>query len=109
MGDRISISFADECGESVALFSHWGGRGFRELVDEYIAELKEEQEQKGKGSCYPLDRMEAATVMVDFIRWLTKDEQRIASNYYLGKDGTDGDNSDNGHWVFDLPLGKWRH
>ena len=40
--------------------------------------------------------------MVDFIRHLTKNMDRIESNYYMGKDGNDGDNSDNGHYVFDL-------
>lgn len=57
----------------------------------------------------PIDRLEPPTVMTDFIRWYTKDRGRIESSIYLGKDEKDGDNSDNGHYTFDLKNGRWTH
>lgn len=121
MGNRISISFVNDgwngkVWESVALFSHWDGRYFLEIVRKYFRELKEFLETRKDGVSYPLDRLEPNTVMIDFITWLSKKgyfyneyrkTDRIISNYYLGKDGSDGDNSDNGHWRFDLRTGTW--
>ena len=42
--------------------------------------------------------------MVDFIRYVTKDKKRVESDLYLGKDETEGDNSDNGHHVIKLKV-----
>ena len=98
MGDRASISFRKDDEESVTLFSHWGGQGFFKTAQEYANELRQER----KGRMMPLDRMEPNTVMVDFIRFLTRDEKRVESNLYLGVDKNDGDNSDNGHRVIEL-------
>ena len=100
MGDRVSISFIKGTQESVALFNHWGGEQFAEDAKEYATILTNERE----GGFEPLDRFEPDTVMVDFIRHLTKDMPRVASSLYLGKDEGDGDNSDNGHFRITLPI-----
>jgi hypothetical protein len=105
MGDRISISFKHKEWESVALFSHWGGREFLNQALDYLDELK--KEQKDDSTQYPLDRLEPQTVMVDFIRWITGHMDRVNSNLYLGKDAMDGDNSDNGHFTIDLETGRF--
>ena len=99
MGDRASISFRKGKDESVTLFSHWGGKAFQDNAEKYIYQLK--QLQKGK-MVYPLERLEPATVMVDFIRSLTTGMDRVKSDLYLGRDSTDGDNSNNGHRIIDL-------
>ena len=104
MGDRISIQFKNKEWLSVVLFSHWDGKGLLKEVEKYYAELK-----KGiQKSETPLDRLEPYTVMVDFIRHLTKNLKRVESNYHLGCTENDGDNDDNGHFVFDLEKGKWK-
>lgn len=97
MGDRVSISFRNGDQESVALFSHWDGMEFVEKAEAYAFCLKLEREGRHE---LPLDRLEPRTVMADYIRQGFTD--RIASNYYLGRDGGDGDNSDNGHHVIAL-------
>ena len=99
MGDRVSISFKNKDEESVALFNHWGGMEFVEEATAYAKDLK--QRKKGEQSM-PLDRLEVGTVMVDFIRHVTRDTKEVQSSLYLGKDLRDGDNSDNGHHVIDL-------
>jgi hypothetical protein len=101
MGDRISISFETDGDESVVLFSHWDGLDFLTKVKEYLIQLKEVIGDKNK-IMEPLDRLEPHTVMVDFIRWNFKSKSIIKSNYYLGKDKDDGDNSDNGHYIVHL-------
>ena len=68
MGDRVSISFKTGNNESVALFNHWGGKEFADVVREYLDELNNDLEE---GTMFPLQRKEPNTVMVDFIRWLT--------------------------------------
>lgn len=98
MGDRISISFKNGFNESVCLFSHWGGKEFLEDAKQYVVDLEKERE----GSCNPIDRLEPETVMVDFIRYLTKDMKRVESDLYLGASQHDGDNSDNGHFTINL-------
>lgn len=109
MGDRISISFTDGDDESVALFSHWGGADFLKSAEKFVEELN----NKVKYDAYdPATRREPQWMMVDFILWLgmTQDgEANLHSSspfLYLGKDGNDGDNSDNGHWVVDVKTGK---
>lgn len=89
---------------SVVLFSHWDGKSLLKVVEKYYMELRKEI----KGSEMPLGRLEPYTVMVDFIRYLTKSLKRADSNYYLGCTELDGDNDDNGHFVFDLKKGKWK-
>jgi hypothetical protein len=99
MGDRVSIQFEKNGRKSVTLFSHWGGMDFVEDARNYVAVLREERKGKGMN---PLDRLEPETVMVDFIRYLTKDDARVESNLYLGVDENDGDNSDNGNHILNL-------
>ena len=100
MGDRVSISFRNEEDESVTLYSHNGGMSFVNKAKEYVRELK--NAIKERNSFHPLDRMEPRTVMVDFIRHITKNEEKIESDLYLEKDEDAGDNSDNGHYEIDL-------
>jgi hypothetical protein len=96
MGDRVSISFIKDTEESLALFSHWGGMAFVDTARDYVKKLNKEVPEE---SMYPLTRREPRVVMVDFIRSLFENspKERVRSNYYLGKDENDGDNSDNGH------------
>ena len=82
------------------MFSHWDGKGLVDLATFYVCDLHEKAAKNGIS--YPLDRCEPNTVMVDFIRHLTKGLERVDSNYYLGKTKNDGDNSDNGHHVIRL-------
>lgn len=102
MGDRISVSFKHGNRESVAFFSHWDGLSLLDAVREYVATL---DRTSPLGVRMPIDRREPETVMLDFITYhLT---YPVCSNYYLGRDGEDGDNSDNGHYVFDLSIGDF--
>ena len=106
MGDRISIQFKDGAEElSPVLFSHWDGENILIKVKYYCDELY--QYSRANGGISPLSRMEAQTVMVDFIRWLTEGKGRVNSNYYLGRDKNDGDNSDNGHHIWNLYTAGW--
>ena len=98
MGARISVAFKKGDKKSVALFSHWGGEEFADTAREYVSELKAER----KGQMMPIDRLEPETVMVDFVRYLTKDLERVEGNLYLGKDASDGDNGDYGHHDIEL-------
>ena len=106
MGYRISISFVNGSSESVVLFSHWGGRGLLKDVEEYLKEAKQivEKSEKDHPNYYdPFTRMDPDTIMVDFIRWLTKDmTTHVSGDLYLGATDSDGDNSDNGHHKIDL-------
>ena len=111
MGDRISLQFKkkwkkdafnlkDTTDKSVVLFSHWQGMDLKEKAEKYIKELKKTATKNGIS--YPLDRLEPQTVMVDFIRVITKDLKRVDSDLYLAFSENDGDNSDNGHFIIDL-------
>ena len=62
--------------------------------------------QERVGIRTPLDRLEPDTVMVDFIRHITRGMNRVESDLSLGKTQSDGDNSDNGHFVIDLGILK---
>ena|SRR3972149_4274729 len=99
MGDRISIQFQMGREKSVVLFNHWGGMEFKKTAEQYVKDLI--KQTKGT-SLYPLDRLEPNTVMVDFIRYITKDMERVQSSLHLGVDQEDGDNSDNGHHIIEL-------
>tara|TARA_Y100000034_G_scaffold82481_1_gene98841 strand:+ start:497 stop:802 length:306 start_codon:yes stop_codon:yes gene_type:complete len=99
MGDRVSIQFVKGSEESIVLFSHWGGMIFVEEVKKYIEVLKDEVRNN---EITPLDRLEPNTVMVDFVRHITKDEDRINDDLYFGKDSGEGDNSDNGHFRIEV-------
>jgi len=106
MGDRISVSFTDGVHESVALFNHCGGKSFLNKALGHIQQLR--QKTKGGYGISPLDRLEPQTVMVDFIRHLTKNMDRVAGDLYLWQDYMDGDNSDNGHFTIDVTTGSIR-
>lgn len=104
MGDRVGIQFVKNSNTSVVLFSHWGGIYFVEMAAEYIKQLKIDM-IKEKGTFIgagPLGRLEPDTVMVDFIRHVTKNMDRVTNDLYLGKDESDGDASDNGVWQINL-------
>ena len=102
MGDRISIQFQKGEQKSVALFSHWQGESLVKTAKKYLKALKVEIAGKDQRLVQPIDRLEPETVMVDFIREITKNEKRIESDLYLGKDENDGDNSDNGNVIIKL-------
>jgi len=95
MGNRISISFKNNLDESVVLFSHWDGYDLVKDAKRHLGGIKQSYST-------PLSRLEPETIMVDFIRELTKGLDSVDSNYYLGKDEMDGDNSDNGHFTIDV-------
>jgi hypothetical protein len=100
MGARISIQFSKGKEKSPVLFRHWGGEEFGIEAKTYVKKLK--KEIKNNNGCTPLDRLEPNTVMVDFIREVTKDMDRVDSDLYLGLDENDGDNSDYGHHIISL-------
>jgi hypothetical protein len=106
MGDRISISFRKDGEESVAFFSHWDGLGFVKGAEEFAVYLKSFIASGSVPGSMPLGRLEPNTVMVNFVAAVAKGAEEtggwVMSNYYLGKDPNDGDNSDNGHHVIDL-------
>ena len=136
MGDRVSISFRKteetyggptekktRLEESPALFHHWGGTELPHVAFEWFKKVKTEA-KKLRGSD-PFTRLEPGNLMVQLIgtlareKWdqyttgLTKDKKGITKHstwmtcsMYLGKDGTDGDNSDNGHYTIDVDTGK---
>ena len=132
MGDRVSISFRkkeeyyDETtknktvsDESPALFHHWGGTELPHVAFEWFKKVKTEAKELGGSD--PFTRLEPGNLMVQLIgtlareKWdqyttgLTKDKKGITKHstwmthsMYLGKDGADGDNSDNGHYTIDV-------
>jgi hypothetical protein len=100
MGVRISIQFQKGEEKSVVLFSHWGGTEFLNTAEDYALDLKKWAEKYERTD--PLGRKEPRTVMVDFIRHITTAMDRVTHDLYLGKDETDGDNSDYGHHVINL-------
>lgn len=102
MGNRISISFKKDKYESVTLFSHWDGETLVNKANEYVKKLKKDIENNKIPGYVPLTRLEPETVMVDFIRMYTKRLKRVDGNLYLGKNSSDGDNSDNGHQIITL-------
>jgi hypothetical protein len=100
VGDRASVIFKKGDEESPVLCSHWGGKSFQMEADRYASELIRETEGKHFN---PIDRLEPGTVMVDFIRHITKGMDRVQSDLYLGKDRHEVDDSDNGCWYVNLP------
>ena len=119
MGDRISIQFVDSQSqwrdESPVLFSHWDGLSLMSEAEAYLDGLVEAAASKAAAqgrdrldSFDPLDRLEPGTVMVDFIRHITKRLDQVRGNYYLSPDEDQGDNSDNGHFRLDVALYRTR-
>ena len=103
MGARISVQFEQGKEKSVVLFSHWGGEEFLRGAKLYVKELKLKQSKKDKGMSTPLTRFEPQTVMVDFVRDITKNMEEVDSDLYFGFNENDGDNSDYGHHIIKLP------
>ncbi len=129
MGDRVSISFRqkndwyvnkvkeEHTDESPALFHHWGGTQFPKFAFDWFKSIKKKYGKSGKD---PFTRMEPRNLMVQFIAHLRDheelrydcfnktgtDEGLFSYSIYLGKDGNDGDNSDNGHYTIDVDAGK---
>ena len=103
MGDRVSIQFKNGKETSIVLFSHWGGMDFVKNAKQYVKELKAEV---GTKEVNPLDRLEPDVVMVDFIRHITKNLNRVESDLYVAKTENEGDNSDNGHHIILLNKNK---
>ena len=135
MGDRVSISFRKKeetyggpteakttLEESPALFHHWGGTELPKVAFEWFKKVREDTEGKRSD---PFTRLEPRNLMVQLIgtlareKWdqyttgLTKDKKRMTKHdtwmthsMYLGKDGSDGDNSDNGHYTIDVDTCK---
>jgi hypothetical protein len=100
MGDRVSIQFEDsDKMKSPFLFSHYGGMGFVKYAKGYANDLI--RRKKGK-TMFPIDRLEAGTVMVDFIRDITKGKKEVEGNLYLTRMMKEGDNSDNGNHIIKL-------
>ena len=106
--------------EAPALFHHWGGTELPKVAFEWFKKVKAETKAMGQRSD-PFTRLEPRNLMVQLIgtlareKWdqyttgLTKDKKGITKHdtwmtysMYLGKDGTDGDNSDNGHYTIDV-------
>jgi hypothetical protein len=136
MGDRVSVSFKQKrdtyggptekiviTDESPALFHHWGGTELPKVAFEWFKKVKTEAKELGGSD--PFTRLEPGNLMVQLIgtlareKWdqyttgLTKDKKGITKHdtwmthsMYLGKDGKDGDNSDNGHYTIDVDTGK---
>ena len=112
MGDRVSISFKSDygdSGETPAFYSHWDGMELVQGVTEYVKWLDKTITERGGGSLNPIDRKEPDTVLVDFIRWYLNEKKLtlVEGNYYLAADGEVGYNSDNGHFCYDLKKGKF--
>ena len=110
--------------ESPALFHHWGGTDLPKVAFKWFKKVKAETKAMGQRSD-PFTRLEPRNLMVQLIgtlareKWdqyttgLTKDKKGITKHdtwmtysMYLGKDGQDGDNSDNGHYTIDVDTGK---
>ena len=97
MGARASVSFKKGNQESISVFSHWGGKEFHKAAKLYAETLKLEIANGDVPPAWPLGRLEPQTVVTDFVRDIAKNQARIISDLYLGKDQDDGDNSDYGH------------
>lgn len=105
MGARTSIQFKNKEEKSVILFSHWGGEEFKRQAELYVIELKNDIFNTKKNLMLknmPLGRLEPNTVMVDFIRDVTRELDRVDGDLYLGATENDGDNSDYGHHIINL-------
>jgi hypothetical protein len=75
---------------------------FLRQAKEYVAELKQWSANRNSRMSEPIDRFAPETVMVDFIRHITKDVERVTSDLYILCDPNEGDDSDNGHHEIDL-------
>jgi hypothetical protein len=104
MGDRISISFKDEQEESIVLFDHWAGTEIKKKVEQFIKELNQKYAKNHRDR---YTRREASSIMPLFIAWYF--DKTGGESVYLGATSKDGDNSDNGHYIYDLVKEEWSH
>jgi hypothetical protein len=104
MGCRISLQFTRGKQQSVALFSHWQGETLEEEAHLYVENLKKDIEDNKIMRGEPLGRFDPETVMVDFIRHITKNLPRVTHDLYLGATEENGDNSDHGNVEIALPT-----
>lgn len=103
MGARISIQFENNKEKSVVLYSHWGGETFLQNAKKYVKNLiLAINANKTQKSSTPYTRLEPNTIMVDFIRYITKDLEKVDGNLYLECNEFQGDNSDYGHHIIQL-------
>jgi hypothetical protein len=130
MGDRVSVSFKQNVKmynakkqkeqeyreESPALFHHWGGTELPKVAFEWFKKVKIAASKIGGSD--PFTRLEPRNLMVQLIGTLAREkwdqystgtgkhDTWMTHSLYLGKDGQDGDNSDNGHYTIDVDTGK---
>jgi hypothetical protein len=105
MGDRISISFKDDSEESVVFFEHWAGLRLKKDVEAFVKEINTKYV---KNQNDPYTRREPSRIMPLFIAWYFK-KHNGGDSVYLGATDEDGDNSDNGHYTYDLQKDTWSH
>ena len=115
--------------KSVVLFNHWGGTSFPEYAKEWLDKHnKRLASSRKKNWCDPITRMDPNQLMMQFIRDLARNEnydsnhnceshmfymsepysrptnaRYFSTSLYLGADENHGDNSDNGHFIIDVP------
>lgn len=99
MGNRASVSFKKGKWVSATLNSHWDGKGLFAAARKCVKELKRNA-HKYRG--LPIGRGDPDTVMVEFVRQLTKDLPIVDGNYRLVPSPDDSDNSDQGHVTIEL-------
>lgn len=95
MGNRISLQFVNKKDKSVVLFSQRDGIKIVKEANKFVKGLDE------INSSNPFSRREPNTIMINFILKYIK-KYPVDSNYYLGKNENNGDNSDNGHFKIKL-------
>ena len=111
--------------ESPALFHHWGGTELPHVAFEWFKKVKAELKTMKSLGSDPFTLLVPSNLMVQLIgalaieKWdqyttgITKDKKGVTKHstwmthsMYLGTDGQDGDNSDNGHYTIDVDTGK---
>ncbi len=126
MGDRVSVSFAQDTKESVVLFHHWGGKEFPLLAQQFVKQWISFHPPNAQYRT-PANRADPEMMMVQFIAWLAKNSRGpnegeqmliafvrkaeagsfVSDSMYLGATENDGDNSDNGHWRVNVEDGTF--
>lgn len=104
MGNRISIQFQQGETKSIVLFSHWRGMSLVEDANIYVKKLIEKYGPDYDGMYTPIARFEPESIMFDFIRTLVLHGE--GDTFHLECTENDGDNSDNGHHIIELPKFK---
>jgi hypothetical protein len=107
MGDRISIQFEGEYEEkSIVIFEHWAGKNMISGVREWLKDIdKRVPYKKGVNGRGPIERREPCYAICDFIAWYSAKYPN--NSMYLGATEFDGDNSDNGHYIYNFVTGLW--